>query len=112
MEMIGGPCGRRTEDVRPFHVADDIHGGIVIYPSFDTVVRLTRTRTATSVSLYVFPFCICPCSLCLLVSVTFDRPFTVNQLTGAVERKGIPQCDRLLHFVRVGLCKFALWHCE
>jgi len=39
------------KDVGPFHVADDIHEGIVIDPAFDTVVRLARTYTATSVSL-------------------------------------------------------------
>jgi len=69
-----------VKDVGPFHVADDIHEGIVIDPAFDTVVRLARTYTATSVSLYVFPFCICLCSLCLLVPAMFDRHFKVNQL--------------------------------
>lgn len=65
----------RLKDLGPFHVADNVHEGIVIDTAFDTVVRLARTYTATSVSPYVLPFHICPCSLRLLVSVMFDRLF-------------------------------------
>ena len=65
----------RLKDVGPFHVADDVHEGIMVDTAFDAVVRLARTYAAKDVSPYVFHFRICPCSLCLLVSVMFDRPF-------------------------------------
>jgi len=65
----------RVKDVGPFHVAENVHEGIVVDTAFDTIVRLARTYTATSVSPCVLPFHICPCSLPLLVSVMLDRPF-------------------------------------
>ena len=65
----------RLKDVGPFHVAKNVHEGIVVDTAFHTIVRLARTYTVTSMSPFVLPFHICPCSLSLLVSVMFDRPF-------------------------------------